>query len=141
MRPAIRLLSHVAGFAALAASVSPSASAADLDGSRNLVCAAVNVVACVEGPDCRQGLAKDFGLGEFIFIDFKDKVVRAHAEAGISNVSPIKNVEQSNTQLVLQGVETGHGWSISIDRKTGRVSLSLAGETVSYMIFGACTAP
>jgi hypothetical protein len=29
---------------------------------------------------------------------------------------------------------------ISIDRKTGRTTTSLAGEVVSYMIFGACTA-
>jgi len=141
MRPAIPLLSHVAALVALAASVSPNAAAAELDGSRNLVCAAVNVVACTEGPGCLQGLASSFGLPEFIVMDFQGKEVRAHAEAGLTHVSPFKNVEKSNTQLIVQGVENGHGWSISIDRRSGRMSTSLAGETVSYMIFGACTAP
>jgi hypothetical protein len=140
MRPARLSFSLAAAIVAMVASVSPSASAAELDGSSNLVCAAVNVVACAEGPGCVQGLAKTFELPEFLFMDFKGKLVRAHRESGITEVSPFKNVEESNTQLIVQGVENGHGWGISIDRKTGRMTATLSGEQVSYMVFGACTA-
>lgn len=140
MRLAKRSLSLVAAVVAMAASISPGASAAELDGSSNLVCAAFNVVACAEVSGCVQGRAKAFDLPEFMVMDFKAKVVRAHRESGLTHVSPFKNVEKSHTQLIVQGVEDGHGWTISIDRKTGRATTSLAGELVSYMVFGACTA-
>jgi hypothetical protein len=130
-----------AALAAAGVMFAPGAFAAGLDGSRDLVCAAVNVVACAEGPGCVQGLAKNFELPEFMFVDMKAKVVRATAESPYKDVdSPIKNSETTGSQLILQGVENGHGWSMSIDRSSGRMTTTLSGELVSYMIFGACTA-
>lgn len=130
-----------AALAAAAALLVTGASAEGLDGSRNMVCAAINVVACAEGPGCVQGLAKNFELPEFIFVDMKAKVVRATVESPYKEVdSPIKNSETNRGQFILQGIENGHGWSMSIDRVSGRMTTSLSGELVSYMIFGACTA-
>ena len=127
--------------AAVAALLARSASAEGLDGSRNMVCAAVNVVACGEGPSCFQGLARTFDLPEFMFIDMKARVVRATSESPVKNVdSPIKNAETTRNHFILQGVENGHGWNMAIDRASGRMAATLSGELVSYMIFGACTA-
>ena len=117
------------------------ASAEGLDGSRNIICSAISVVACSDTPACLQGQARDFELPEFMFVDMTAKVIRATAESPQKNVrSPIKNAETTGTQFVLQGIENGHGWTVAIDRKTGRMRASLSGELVSYMIFGACTA-
>lgn len=133
--------SVAAALAVAAIAIAPGAFAQGLDGSQNVVCAAVNVVACAEGPDCVQGLAKNFELPEFMFVDFGAKVVRATGESPHKNVrSPIKNKETTKNQLVLQGVENGHGWSMSIDRTRGTMVATLSGELVSFMIFGACTA-
>jgi hypothetical protein len=41
--------------------------------------------------------------------------------------------------MILQGVENGHGWSMSIDQKTGRITTTVSGEEVGFMVFGACT--
>jgi len=130
-----------AALAAAAALLAPGASAEGLDGSRNMVCAAVNVVACGEGAHCFQGQARTFELPEFMFVDMKAKVVRATSESPYKDVdSPIKNSETTRSQFILQGIENGHGWSMSIDRASGRMAATLSGELVSYMIFGACTA-
>ena len=134
-------LSIMAALVTMAASVSPGASAAELDGSRNLVCAAIDIVACADGPGCIQGLARTFDLPEFMFVDFKDKVVRAKTQGELRNVvSPIKNAETSNKQLILQGVENGHGWGMSIDRDSGKMTTTISGEYGSFMVFGTCTA-
>ena len=134
-------LSAAVALASAGTLFSALASGQGLDGSRNLICAAVNVVACAEGPGCVQGLAKNFELPEFMFVDMQAKVVRATAESPFKEVdSPIKNSAVSGSQLILQGIENGHGWTISIDRASGRMMTSLSGELLSYMIFGACTA-
>jgi len=45
----------------LAAMLLPAgASAAGLDGKSNLVCAAVDVIGCTNGPGCREGSANEF---------------------------------------------------------------------------------
>lgn len=120
--------------------VSPTVSAGGFDGSSNLLCAAIDVVACIDAPACLQGQARTFDLPEFLAIDFKQKIVRATEESGHKEVSPIKSIDQTGTQMILQGVENGHGWSMSIDQKTGRITTTVSGEEVSFMVYGACTA-
>jgi hypothetical protein len=117
------------------------ASAAGLDGSANLVCAANKVVACTKSAVCLEGDAASFDLAEFMFVDFKAKVVKARTLGDErKEESPIRSLTKSNTQLVLQGVENGHGWGMSIDQTGGRMAAAIAGEAVNFMIFGVCTA-
>jgi len=118
-----------------------AASAAGYDGSSNLICAANNVVACTKASICVQGEASTFDLPIFMYVDFKAKVVKARTEGDAKQVeSPIRNFQKSNTQLILQGIENGHGWNISIDQTGGRMTTTIAGESGSFAIFGACTA-
>ena len=117
------------------------AAAADLDGSKNLVCASNSVVACIDGSVCVQGESRTFDLPAFMFVDFKGKVVHARTEGDVRKVeSPIRNLGKSNTQLILQGVENGHGWGMAIGQTDGRMTTTITGETGSFIIFGACTA-
>jgi hypothetical protein len=122
---------------------SSSASAKDeIDGSANLICAAFDVMACLDGGICSRGEARSFEMPEFMNVDFKDKVVHATYDAASDKTanSPIKNSETSGNQLILQGVENNHGWTIAIHRETGRMSLAVVGDEVSFSIFGACKA-
>jgi hypothetical protein len=119
-----------------------SISAAEgLDGSKNVVCAVMDVVGCVESGVCLQGKASSFDLPEFVIVDAKEKVVRGTHESGHDAVSAIKNMERNGSHLILQGVENSRGWEIAIDAETGKMSGALAGEAVSFLVFGACTAP
>ena len=110
-----------------------------LDGTGNIVCAAMDVVACVEGTACLQGTAKSFDLPEFVILDTKKKVMRADYESGHKGTSPVKNIEKNDGHLVLQGIEKGRGWNIAINTKSGDMSGALAGDGVSFLIFGNCT--
>ena len=111
------------------------------DGKSNLICASFNVMACVDGMNCVKGEARDFEMPEFMTVDVKNKVVHASYENETKKAeSPIKNMEVNGTQLILQGVENAHGWSMAVHNETGRMSLSVVGEQLSYSIFGACKA-
>ncbi len=129
-----------AALAAAGALTAAGAQAQGLDGSRNMICAVVSVVACGDAHVCYHGLAKQFDLPEILVVDVNAKQVRGTAESGLKQDSPIRHSESTGSQLVLQGVENGHGWSMAINRENGRMATVLSGELVSYMIFGTCTA-
>lgn len=114
-------------------------SASDLAGKDNIVCAAMDVVACVEGSACIQGAAKNFDLPEFVILDTKKKIMRADYESGHKGTSPVKTIERSGEHMILQGIENGRGWNIAINTKSGDMSGALAGEGLSFLIFGNCT--
>jgi hypothetical protein len=116
------------------------ASAAGLDGKTNLVCAAVDVIGCTNGPGCREGTANSFGLPQFMFIDFKKQEIHAADESGINFVSHIKSSEMTEQQIILQGIENHRGWSVTIHRGNGEMTVASSGSGVSFMVFGACTA-
>jgi len=135
-----------AGLATLLASTPLLAAPADagkpiIDGNSALICSVNNVTACPDSGRCLQGQARAFDLPQFISVDFADKQVRAHKDSGDQAVSPIKNQESSRNQILLQGVENGHGWSMAIDTIRGRMTVATTGEDVSYILFGACIAP
>lgn len=124
------------GFGLLTSALAP---AAVFDGKSNLVCAVMDVVACSEGPSCLQGSSKTFDLPVFLFVDFKNNVVRGTDESGGKEVSLVKNSETTESQILLQGVDDNRGWSLAIDRRTGYLNLASSGADLGFMLSGACT--
>lgn len=110
------------------------------DGSKTLICAPNHIVACIGGSDCLRGEPAVFDFPEFVVLDMATKVLRATEHSAIKELSPIKNLEESEDHTILQGVEAGRGWSISIAHDTGQMSAVVSGGGVSFMVFGPCTA-
>jgi hypothetical protein len=77
----------------------------------------------------------------FMLVDFDKKIVRQTRTSGDASESPIRASEVTGTQLVLQGIENGHGWSMAIHRDSGPMTTVAVGEELSFTIIGACTAP
>jgi hypothetical protein len=116
-------------------------SQAALDGKTDLICSVTDVIGCPDAGTCVQGQARNFDLPQFIAVDFANKQVRATIEGGENVVSPFTDHQETRNQLIMQSVENGHGWTVSIDRRDGRMTTSTTGEDVSYILFGACIAP
>ena len=133
----IRSILLTSGLAAMLLPV--GVSAADLDGNSNLVCAAVDVIGCTNGPGCREGSANEFGIPQFMFINFQKQQVHATDETGLDVVSEIKSSEITEQQIILQGIENHRGWSITINKASGELTVASSGSGVSFMVFGACT--
>lgn len=119
--------------------VSTAVSAVGMDGSSDIVCSVVDVIACAEEGGCVQGTARSFELPDLVIVDAGKKTIRGTHEDGHNAVSPIKNMERSGDHLLLQGVENGRGWDLAINTKTGRLSASGVGDALSFLVFGACT--
>lgn len=124
----------------VASIVAATSSAAALESSSGMVCAAPDAVACTSSPGCLEGRAKSFDLPELVIVDMEKKVIRASEQSGIEEVSPIKNSEESGNHLIIQGVENGRGWGISVDRENGAMTATVSGDGISFILFGTCTA-
>lgn len=126
----------LAGFAlsALAAAFAPVASAGDFDGSKPLICAPVQAMECYAGEECSMGLPDAVGAPAFMRIDFSQRRM-----VGPKRSSAIESVTADETQLLLQGIELGHAWSMALNHQTGKMILSLVGKDVAFVLFGSCT--
>jgi len=123
-----------AALSALVWALGSSAHAGDFDGSKPLICAPVQAMECYAGEDCKTGLPEAVGAPAFMRIDFTQRRV-----VGPKRSSAIESITADETQLLLQGIELGHAWSMSLNHGNGKMILSLVGNDVAFVLFGACT--
>lgn len=104
-------------------------------GTKPLICATIQAVSCVPGEECERGLPESIGAPQFLRIDFVKKEI-----IGTKRSTQILFMEKSDEQITMQGFELGMGWTLAIDRATGKAILTFANREEGIVIFGACTA-
>jgi hypothetical protein len=119
--------------------VSLGAAAQDFDGSDPLICATVETYDCQPGGECIKGLAADVNAPQFIRLDFATGVAMTVDADGEERLAHFRTPDNESGRLILQGVQNGLGWSMSIVKETGGMSLTVSGEELAMVIFGACT--
>ena len=122
--------------------------AGDFDGSKELICAVMDLVECQPGGKCQQVTAEDVGIPQFLKINFKEKKISAIQADGGKRTTTIENFEKIDGKVIIQGAEDGIegvrdgvGWSLAIAEETGKTVLTASGDEVGFVIFGACTLP
>ncbi len=128
--------------------MSVSARASSFDGSKELICSAMDIVECMPGGKCVEVTAEEVGIPYFFKINFKNKKISAtHADGSQKNTA-IKNFEKIDGKVIIQGAEDGIkevrdgvGWSAAIAEDTGKMVITASGDDVGFVIFGACTVP
>ena len=110
-----------------------------LDGSKPLICASVDGHSCAPGEDCAAASTEALNIPQFLRINFAEKAVTAERPDGEERTSEIQRMEELENELILQGNQGGLGWSLTITRATGKMSLSAVGDQVAFVVFGACT--
>jgi hypothetical protein len=99
------------------------------DGSVPLLCAVIEVIECDVGVECHRGSAESVNLPQFIKINFTDKTLSTTEEAQTHKTTPINNIEQFDSSMILQGVEGSRAWSVVIAKDTGKISAALAKDS------------
>lgn len=109
---------------------------ADFDGSKALICAPSEVLDCTSGEKCWSGSPRKAGAPSFLRIDFARKTV-----SGTHLSSKILNVNKTEGQILLQGIELEMGWTVAIDSDSGDVAITLTDRDGTFVMFGACMVP
>lgn len=121
----------------LLAATGVSAQAA-LDTSKPLVCAATQVVECATAGDCARATPQTFNLPVLFWIDATNKVVESARASGDKRVSMISAVSEAEGVTVLQGVDGAVGWSATVNRSSGQMTVVSAADGIGYVVFGTC---
>lgn len=119
--------------------LSLSARAGDFDGSKDLLCASQLAVDCGREGECEEGLPDSLNIPSFFAVSLQENAIRATRPDQSSIDAPIKSKTVENGQLLLQGSENGRGWTAAISQTSGNLVVSVAGEDVAFVIFGACS--
>ncbi len=114
------------------------ARAASFDGSEPLLCASIEAYDCGAGGECFKGTAQDINAPQFIRLDFEQKLARATRLGGEERTAKIESITREGEKLILQGVQMGLGWSMTIAQESGAMALTAVGDQVVFVIFGAC---
>ena len=90
-----------------------------LDGTKPLICASVETYDCAPGIDGLKGLAEDIDAPQFIRLDFEQGIARTTRAGGEEQTAKIRSSVQEGDRLILQGVQQGLGWSMTIALRSG----------------------
>ena len=117
-----------------------TATASDFDGTKPLICALKDDFEC--GPDgCERVTSEAINLPQFLRLNFKDKQITTVREGAAGRTTRIDRLDRREGSLFLQGVEIGLAWSLVISEANGKMVLTMAGDQVGFVVFGACTTP
>ena len=122
------LLAAVLSFATM------HALAADFDGSKPLICAAIEAHDCGLGMTCERAIPEDLNVPQFIRLDFNAKTMSARGRS-----TSMQTNTRSSGMLILQGFENSRAFSITISEQSGKLVGAIAADEQGFMIFGACT--
>jgi hypothetical protein len=105
--------------------------------STPLLCAPGEPIQCENNGECTRVTIQSTRLPRFIRVDFAAQQLSGVAE-GEKVITAIKNRQQLDGMLILQGTENGRGWSMAINEKSGEMTLTVSGDQVGFVVFGAC---
>jgi hypothetical protein len=118
----------------LAVFVSAAAGAAELDGSSALSCTGVSGYSCDPDKACSK-VKPESKAAPVVLIDPPNKTVKTPYR---TDLLPIANSAINDEQLQFQGTSRKFAWSAIVNRKTGKVTLTIADRVGAYVIFGEC---
>lgn len=114
---------------------------------KEVVCATVEVHACVLYEPCEELHPGDMNTPDMWRVDLDDKKITARRADGTYATVDIKSQTETDALVILQGVQkvgerlkAGAGWSMAISRGTGRMAISIATDETSYSLLGNCHA-
>ncbi len=129
----------VLGVIAAMFAASSAVNAEGFDGSQPLICASMEAYDCGPGEDCLKGTAESIDAPLFMRLDFEHKLARATRANGEERTAKIESLTLETGKLILQGIQGGLGWSMTIAQENGAMTLTAAGDRMAFVIFGACT--
>ena len=68
--------------------------------------------------------------------DFADKTI-----AGPRRTTPIRYIDTSGDQVLMQGTELGYAWTMVVDKLDGSMSMTLVNRDETFAVFGYCIPP
>jgi len=114
---------------------STAVAAEDYDGKRPMICAPSNGHDCTPTEKSCKRLEPEEGRDVNLYID----VAKMQVKTPYRNAElPIQSVGNNTKSLILQGTSLEFVWAATVNRTTGRLTVTIADREGAYVIFGQC---
>ena len=117
----------------------PSLFAENVQESERVVCSTSTAVLCVETGDCFGVLPHEIDLPQFIVVDAKKRTVSTTKFSSRPRTTEVKHFTREDGRILMQGIERGRAYSLSIEEDLGMLTGVMAKDGVTLSVFGACT--
>jgi len=115
------------------------ATAENLEGTDDLLCAAGQAQICFENGECFPVAPWELGIPDFVVIDTNEKSVSTTKASGENRSSPFSSVDRSDGIIHLQGREGHRVFSFVIEEASGHMTAAVVRDGFSVTVFGVCT--
>ena len=102
-------------------------------------CALTRALECSPAEGCMETTIRDKALPRFVRIDLKSKTITS-LDKDIPRTTKISSIERQEGVTIMHGTEL-RGWTIALGEETGVLTLSAAGESEGFVVFGSCITP
>jgi hypothetical protein len=116
-----------------------TALAGGMDGTVPVVCATSETFDCGPSRQCIADSPEAINVPRLIRLDFASKKALTKRLTGEERVAQISSQTSQDGELLLQGVQNGFGWTMTISQESGDMSLTIAGKGAGFVVFGTCT--
>lgn len=123
----------------VAGSLVVPASADDIRGSDQILCAALQATRCTVESGCQTSFPQNFNIPDFIEIDFGNKQMQTTKASGQNRVTPIASLTRENGVAYIQGMQGGRLFSLAVDEQTGKLTAVTASNGKAVSVFANCT--
>ena len=113
--------------------------AGDFDGSKPLLCAAIEIIECIPVEGCDRVTPESANLPRFLRINFEDEMISAPSGSQKGRTTPIERLEHIGGKLIIEGAEDGMGWSMTINEESGNMAMTASRDRAAFVVFGECT--
>ena len=116
-----------------------AAPAGGIDGTAPAVCATSETFDCGPNRQCIADSPEAVNIPRLIRLDFTAKKAFTKRMSGEERVAQISAQTTEEGELLLQGVQNGYGWTMTISQESGDMALTIAGKQAGFVVFGTCT--
>jgi len=109
--------------------------AEEFDGSQPLECTAKSGRDCLSTKSSCGPLKQESKTAPVVQIDVANKQVHSPYRTALL---PIMYTTTTEYSLILQGAVLNFGWSATVNKKTGDMTIAIADRQGAYVIFGQC---
>lgn len=102
-------------------------------------CSLTKAVQCNPDDECIETTVQDMALPRFVRIDLTSKTITS-LDKEVPRTSKIASVERLEGLIIMHGTEL-RGWTMALGEKSGVLTLSAAGESEGFVVFGSCIIP
>lgn len=118
------------------------------DAADLFACATQTLIECSAAGTCEETTHETANAPALIYVYLAENYITGREPSGLVRVSEIREAKSVGDQLILQGNDLDEegrlgaaGWTMTIDRESGRMNMSVSADTVVFAIFGVCEAP